>query len=359
MTATPTATRLRRLVPPALAGVLLTLALTGCFKVDMDLAILGDTVSGTAIMAVDRQVVEMSGTDPQDLIGEASSGFDVEGVTSEPYDEGRWVGARYRFDRVSLDDFNGEGSGGLQILHDEAAGTYEVIGEMDLSGDLGLDEDAAGEVPGLDPTAMLQSIEVQIALTFPGSVISHNGQLDGTTVTWQPPPGEVTELRAVANDGSGSSTTTSVVVGAIAAAVLALGIGAAVWVVRRRRRTGAAVAPTTGFGDAPSAQEGFGAAPGGQAGFGAAPGQQGFGPAPGGAAGGAEEPTRQFGPAPGGQEGFGPAPGGAASGDEEPTRQFGPPPGGQEGLGQAPADRPEEPTQRLGHAPGGDEPEPR
>jgi hypothetical protein len=312
----------------------LVLALTGCFKVDMDLAVQGDTVSGTAIMAVDRQVVEMSGTDPQDLIGEAGSGFDVEGVTSEPYDEGRWVGARYQFDRVNLDDFNDDENGGLRIVHDVAAGTYEVIGVMDLSGDLGLDEDTAGQVPGLDPEALFESMEVRIALTFPGSIISHNGRLDGTTVTWQPPPGEVTELRAVANDGSGSSGTTSVVVAAIAAAVLALGIGAAVWAVRRRRRAGAAVAPTTGFGEAPGTQEGFGEAPGAREGFGAAPGgQAGFGATPG-------------------QQGLGPAPGGAAAGAaEEPTQRLDPAPAGP--------DQPGEPTQRLGPAPTEGGPDPR
>lgn len=265
----------------AAAAVVVMLAVTGCLKFDMDLSVAADTVDGTVVVAIDRQTAQLFELEPDDLVDDPiEDDFRVlDGVTINRYEDDDWLGIEYLFDRVSLDDLNefaGDDEELPRIVHDAASGTYEFRMTLDMTDMAGLDEfdDGAGEdsgFPGMDPAAMLDSFEVTVAVTFPGEVFEHNGELAGTTVTWQPGPGELAEMRAVAlgaaadagdpaagpagggvpapAGGAGGSPSTLVALLA-AVGVLALVAGGllALWLIRRSSATAApaTVAPTAG-----------------------------------------------------------------------------------------------------------------
>lgn len=169
-----------------------------------------------------------------------------EGSTVEPYDEDGFVGQRVIFEDTAISEFDDPES--VTISYDEESGQYEVGGAMDFN--------TGGEGVGDIPPGMAESFEVSVSVTFPGEVIEHNGELDGTTVTWQPQLGEATEFYAIAEDGGGSGGLSWLWVGlAVIAALLVIGL--AVLFGRRRwpadvHEDGAAAAPVTPGGGAAS-----------------------------------------------------------------------------------------------------------
>jgi hypothetical protein len=192
----------RALRAVGLAGLLVA-GLAGCLRVDADLSIERDTVNGTVITALDRDAAQQLELDPDDLFADQTTGLaSLDGVTTEPYDEQGWTGSRMVFDRVSIDELNRLSEGdpeGLRIVHD--AGRYEFSLVVDFSFLAELDEKQLATdpaAPDVDIAELLATFDVTIAVTFPGEVTEHNGSLSGTTVTWNPPPGERTELRAIA-----------------------------------------------------------------------------------------------------------------------------------------------------------------
>lgn len=189
-----------------LAGALATALLTGCLKLDTELTLSGDTVDGSLVAALAADDVAPLGITPEEIFADQDAGLGgVAGVTSEPYQEDRWTGVRYLLNGVALDELNAVSEGdpdGLRIQRDPRAGTYEfqMVIDLQFTADYepGLDEPGAPEV---DLAQLQEGFEVAVTVTFPGSVIEHNGDLAGTTVSWQPPAGERSELRALAEDG--------------------------------------------------------------------------------------------------------------------------------------------------------------
>ena len=247
----------------AAAAIALAAATAGCLKVDMSLLVDGGTVNGTMIAAVDESAANLFGVDPEDMLEPDEQDFStLDGVTTAPYEDDDWVGVEYTFDRVDLDEFNRLGDADAEfprIVHDPQAGTYEFTLTMDLTDFADTDDLPGSEDFPLDMSALLEDVEVIVAITFPGEVTEHNGQLSGTTVTWEPTVGERNEMRALALDtppddsgapglglpgsGSGSggsvSTLTALLV-ALGVLVLAAG-GIGLWLALRRR-PGAATA---------------------------------------------------------------------------------------------------------------------
>ena len=233
-------TRARRAATRILAVGALTFLLTGCLKLTMDVDVASDdTVSGTAIFAVDRDILELSGGTFDDAIGEGSIvPPDVEGVTVEPYEDDGFAGQEITLDGVALDAFNqGEGEDALSIRRQ--GDTFVVSGALDLAMD-----DAQTEGVPFDPQQMFDEADIRITLSFPGEVLSSNGEVDGNTVTWTPAVGERTQLDAVASaiDDGGTSTLLWVVLGIVGLGVIA------VVVVNVRRRGTTPPPATTGFG---------------------------------------------------------------------------------------------------------------
>ena len=174
----------------------LTLALSGCLKLDMALTISpGDTVDGEMVFAVNKDLLELTGQSVDDLLDGTSVPDDIEGATQEPYEDDRFVGTRVRFEDVALSDLQ-EGSDADSISIERVGDTYEVTGVMDLTSD---DADLVGN-PFEDQIGdAFDTAELRVAITFPGEVLETNGQVDGTTVTWVPVFGERTDLMAVAS----------------------------------------------------------------------------------------------------------------------------------------------------------------
>jgi hypothetical protein len=235
----------------AALGLLAMFALSACVKMDVSLNISGDKVDGTMIVGVDKQVLEMSGESKDELVNQLSEDVpSTEGVTTEPYEDDTFVGTKFTLDDVSLDEFNDDASSSsddLQIVHDADAGEYKVTGVLDLS-----------EAPAEGPEAELsRSIDIRISITFPGRVISHNGELDGTTVTWQPRAGEKLTLEATAADAS--SFNWLLVLGIAIPLVLLIG-GAIAWVLMRGRSSASAPPVEPAFAGYPGGAPGAGTA---------------------------------------------------------------------------------------------------
>ena len=256
----------------AVLAAVTALALSGCIKLDMDLTVSGDdTVSGAVIFAIDDSFADLPGVDPKDLfdgtspVDQPSAGS----VREESYEADGKVGTRLVFEGVPIEEFSqGEGEDALRITRQGE--TYVVTGSLDLTGDetaAGADgadgaDGTAGETPPVDLGAITDA-EVRVAITFPGAVISSNGDVDGNTVVWEPAFGEVVEVQAVAERGS-TFPWSLVVAGALIAGLLLVG-GLLAVTMRRGKAAPAAALPEGSIvpgaamepaGDAPAAADG-------------------------------------------------------------------------------------------------------
>lgn len=188
-------TRTRRVAAAALLAVL-ALVLTGCMRMHVGLT-LGedDTVDGSMVFAVSDEVARSLGQEPQDVWDQMSPEITSDlppGATQEPYAEDGFTGTRITFADQPLSGTGGLATGADDLSITREGDEYVVAGRMDLT-DTGLDEGDAS-----DPTTqqLLESVDVALAITFPGPVAESNGEVDGTTVTWRPVVGEVTEIAA-------------------------------------------------------------------------------------------------------------------------------------------------------------------
>jgi hypothetical protein len=230
---------LRRARKPLVLGVLaacLTL-LSGCFKLDIELTIHGDdTVTGTMVFAYDKRLAELTNQSEDSLVQSLTDNDRLDapaGARTELYSDDTYVGIRVVFDRVAIADNNRVATDpdDLRIAH--TGDRYTVSGVMDLT-ELDLTNPALQEVA--------QTFQMRIAITMPGRVISHNGELDGRTVTWRPQPGERTELRAESEEpsrffGLQSQGSELAAIGAAGGLLVVLVVaGLVFWLLRRGRR---------------------------------------------------------------------------------------------------------------------------
>jgi len=224
--------RTRRLLGAAALTAFIAVGLTGCVKMDMQLDLQSDnTVDGTMIFAISSEVAQMAGQDPaalaEQLSGETFDFSEGADVQSEPYDDGEYIGTTTTFKGEPLETF---GTG-----QDESLSVVREGDEFVVSGTMDLTEAAMGgeTMPGLG-----DSFDITIAMTFPGKVAEHNGELAGNTVTWTPVYGEVNEFsaRGSAIDGGGGGLSLPLLIGIIAAVLIALGL--VLFLVLRSRKGG-------------------------------------------------------------------------------------------------------------------------
>ena len=212
------------------------LLLTGCFKVNMDVEVSPEnTVSGTAIIAVDESLLELSGQSADQLFKDMDLSQLPAGATTDTYQEDGFVGQQITFNDVPLAEFSGNnslsGTGtGDQLNIVRQGDEFHVTGAFDMSGP----EFTGTEVP----QQFLESFEFKISITFPGEVKSATGEVDGRTVTWQPKFGENTPVEAVASAIPSASSPLLMIL-LIVAGVLVL--GAIAFLLMRRK----APAPAT------------------------------------------------------------------------------------------------------------------
>jgi len=174
----------------------LALLLAGCFKVNMDVEVSPEnTVSGSAVIAFDQSLLELSGQSVDELFQDMDLSDLPANSTVEPYDEDGFVGQEITFEDVPLDEFRGNeavsGAGeALSIVRE--GDEFRVSGRFDMSGE---EFTGGGQVP----SELLDRFEFRISITFPGEVKSSTGEVDGNTVTWEPKFGEDTRIEAVAS----------------------------------------------------------------------------------------------------------------------------------------------------------------
>jgi len=241
----------------------LTLLLAGCLKLDMAVTISpDDTVDGEMVFAVNKQLLELTGQSVDDMLGDTTVPSDVDGATQEPYEDEDFVGTQVTFENVTLSDLS-ERSDPDALTIVRAGDTYEVDGVMDLSTEAA---DLQGNPFEDQISQAFDTAELRIAITFPGEVLETNGQVDGTTVTWEPVFGERNVLSAVASasgdgandtgdgtgteaasgEGSGGDTLLYVIAGLVIVAVVA-----GLFVTMRRTRPGASPAAADETSPAP------------------------------------------------------------------------------------------------------------
>ena len=201
------------------------IALTGCVQVEINVDLQeDDTLSGEVITAFSQEVIELAGEDTLDQLLEAEQNID--GSVTERYEsaetteagEPAYVGTRTTFADQPLADFDAAGEG-VDIVRD--GNDYVVSGHPeDLSAQTGGQE--------LPPGA-----QVSLSVTFPGEVSSHNGVLEGNTVTWDlTTHTDSIEARGAASTGGFPTWLVIVII-----ALVGIGIGmAGVLVVSSKRK---------------------------------------------------------------------------------------------------------------------------
>ena len=225
----------------AATTVLALLALSGCFKLDMDMTVNDDdTIDGVVIFAIDQDLADMAGEEGGGEDSQLTEEDVPEGATIEEYDEDGFVGQKVTFDGVSMDELNESfsseddtgGPSSWSLTHED--GEYRFTGDMDMSEMSG--EGEGSDELDFDPSVFMEGAKLRVAMTFPGEVVESNGEVDGNTVVWEPEIGETNEMTAVAEEGSGLPLgLVAAVVGGVL--VLLLVIAGSVVLARRRRRT--------------------------------------------------------------------------------------------------------------------------
>jgi hypothetical protein len=261
------------------AFVALVFLMTGCIKLNMNLGINSDnTVSGTVEFGVQKELLDLTGQNVEDLLGSDSPfASDAPGVTVEPFDDGEFAGQQFIFEDLSIEEFNSGGVAGasgatgvtgagdsLQIARQ--GDTFVVTGLLDLSSGL---SGVTGPFGGTGGAQFLESADIKIAITFPGEVLeAPGGQIDGNTVTYLPEFGERVEINATgsavdngeAADVVGGSDSFLPLFLIIAGVVLVLLL--VILLVVRSRRNKVGEGTPSGFAETGSAAQPVAAPPG-------------------------------------------------------------------------------------------------
>jgi hypothetical protein len=220
---------MKRAVRAGAGFAMLVLLLSSCIKLDMTITVSSDnTVSGTMIFAIDKHLLQLTGQSADQIL-QGSVPSNSPGITAKPYTDATFVGQEYTFDSVPLSQLNaGQTTDSLHITR--AGDTFTVTGSMDLSNPNGSGTDPASQQ--IVQQAM-KTAQLKIAITFPGKVVSSNGQIDGNTVTWEPKVGEITTFEATASAVGGGGLP---IVPIAIALIVVLAI--VVVVVMRNRKAG-------------------------------------------------------------------------------------------------------------------------
>jgi hypothetical protein len=204
-----------------LLALLTVFALTGCMKVQMDLAIDGekDAVSGSMVFAIDKQILALSGKPTEDSFN--TSVKDLKqlpaGTRAEPYDDGKYYGRKVFFDKVAFAQFNKTDPSSPHFEHRDGKYYFTMNGDM-TQADLGPQTAVVKNI--------LDQIEVKVAVTFPGKVIERDNlaTLDGKTVSWTVKMSSGHQFRAVSEESSDFNWVLVGSVGGLFGALVVAGI---------------------------------------------------------------------------------------------------------------------------------------
>ena len=174
-------------------AVFVTLALTSCVKMDLNLIINEDaTISGFMIFALDESLSEME-DDGKPVEAELFNS-NATGVTVSNYNQDGFVGKRYDFKNVPFEEFSKGSDDPNAIKFKVVDDTVVITGAIDFSSDesgASNEEWAAGVAKTIFATA-----DLDLKVTFPGEILKTSGKLDkdGHSVSWKPKIGEKLDL---------------------------------------------------------------------------------------------------------------------------------------------------------------------
>jgi hypothetical protein len=172
-------TRSRKIL--AVLGMLLALALAGCVRFQADMSVdEQNRLDGHIVVAViagdeagDAENAEKGATGIEASLLPNLRGAD--GVTAERYEQDDYIGTRFTLDDTPIDALGGGSDGALTLTR--VGDEFEFSGTLDFTP--GSEPLPADEVDG-DPG----DADITVAISFPGEVLEHNGQLSGNHVTW-------------------------------------------------------------------------------------------------------------------------------------------------------------------------------
>ena len=214
--------RLLRTIVPALG---LTLALTGCIKLDIDGKVNGDgKVDGTMVVGFNKQFMDMMtsmasldstpGKKPQsadDMWKKAIvDAKKTKGVTdAKRYSKGGFDGLQISFKGIAPSQVINLGNESTSAASTDTTpskskltivkkgDTMVMSGLLDMggsSGDSSNDELTKSMMQGMKSAKP----ELRIKFTFPGKVLKSNGKISGKSVTWTPELGKNLTMTAEA-----------------------------------------------------------------------------------------------------------------------------------------------------------------
>jgi hypothetical protein len=200
----------KRFVSALTLALSIALVTTGCMKLEMGLTVSPtDTVSGTAIVAFSKKMIEAgnaNGATPDmfDTNGMFNEGT---GVSAEGYSDDKFTGTKYSFEEIALDKFySASGSTSLRIVRD--GDELVVGGAIDTSGGTS-DVNAVRDNPAT--AELFEGSTLMVSITLPGEIKSTNGKQSGNTIVWEAQIGDrlVFEAVSLAPFGKTSAPTAS------------------------------------------------------------------------------------------------------------------------------------------------------
>jgi hypothetical protein len=161
--------------------MLLVLALAGCVRFQADLQVSEqNTLDGDIVVAVITNDEPGSADNSRD----AAAGIEArlipalrgaDGVTATPYEEDDYVGTRFTLESTPIDALNSGTDGALSLTRD--GDEFLFSGTLDFTPE---DQPPTGEEVDGDAS----DSDLTVSISFPGEVLEHNGQLDGSKVSW-------------------------------------------------------------------------------------------------------------------------------------------------------------------------------
>ena len=223
---------MNRIFAALTAALLVTLATTGCMKINMNLNVAAnDTVSGSAVLGFSKEAVDALKQYGGDTSKLDSKGLFASkpGVTVKAFDDGKFVGTQYEFKNVPLKNFAAASdSTSLSVVRD--GDNLIVSGSLDSSGgDSTLSDAKTNPIT----EAFFKDSELKVVVTLPGEIKSTNGVQDGNTITWSGQIGDKISFDAVAYSPKGLDP---LVITAIAGGVVLVGAGVILFVNVRKRK---------------------------------------------------------------------------------------------------------------------------
>lgn len=222
---------------------LLILVLTAC-EIRSHLTIdAADLSNGTVTAEIGfdedfREAMESFGGDA-DLIGEIEDSAPGEDWTVSRFTDGDIEGATLSHDFSSLEELQ-ELLTSSMVASDEPGG-YEQISFTDEGDTLRFEARLAAPAPegesleGFDMEGISEFLDfdMEISVTFPGSVIDHNGELEGNTVVWKLDEEALAGAELFAEGRKAAGFNWSILLWVVLAMIP---IGVVLWAINNRRR---------------------------------------------------------------------------------------------------------------------------